>query len=44
MHGYKGHSAEKSMLRQAIRHENADLKMPEGTDKLPGAEIADLTR
>ena len=35
MHGYKGHSAEKSLLRQTIRHVTADLKMPEGTDKLP---------
>jgi hypothetical protein len=27
--------ADKSLLRQAIRHENADLKMSQGTDKLP---------
>ena len=35
MHGYECHSADKSLLRQTIRHVTADLNMPEGTDKLP---------
>ena len=35
---------DKSLLLQAIRHENADLKMPKGADKLPDGVIADLTR
>jgi hypothetical protein len=35
---------DKSLLLQAIRHEDADLKMPKGADKLPDGVIADLTR
>jgi cytochrome c553 len=35
---------DKSLLLQAIRHENVDLKMPKGADKLPDGVIADLTR
>jgi cytochrome c553 len=35
---------DKSLLLQAIRHENADLKMPKGADKLSDGVIADLTR
>jgi cytochrome c553 len=35
---------DKSLLLQAIRHENPDLKMPKGADKLPDGVIADLTR
>ena len=35
---------DKSLLLQAIRHANADLKMPKGTDKLSDGVIADLTR
>jgi hypothetical protein len=34
---------DKSLLLQAIRHANADLKMPKGTDKLSDGVIADLT-
>jgi hypothetical protein len=35
---------DKSLLLQAIRHEDADLKMPKGAKKLPDGVIADLTR
>ena len=35
---------DKSLLLQAIRHENADLKMPKGAGKLPDGVITDLTR
>jgi len=35
---------DKSLLLQAIRHENADLEMPKGADKLPDGVIAELTR
>ncbi len=35
MHRYECRSADKSLLRQAIRHVTADLKMSQGTDKLP---------
>ena len=35
---------DKSLLLQAIRHEDADLKMPKGAKKLPDGVITDLTR
>jgi hypothetical protein len=37
-------ASDKNLLLHAIRHENADLKMPKETDKHSDALIADLTR